>query len=91
LASWVLSGPATCDRDAEKTWRCPFWYVFASSGDLAELFDVDNEAVKAESLKLFEHSGLHMQTDETAPLVVALYFQDFRRIVARTSKGRLSR
>jgi hypothetical protein len=91
LASWLESGPATCDRDAEKTWRYPFWYVFASSSDLAELFDVDNEAVEVASLKLFEHSGLHMQTDETAPLVVALYFQDFRRLVPRRSKGRLSR
>jgi hypothetical protein len=50
-------------------------------------FDVDNEVMEAASLEVFEHSVLHIQAEEAAPWAVALYNQDFRRIVARRSKG----
>lgn len=62
------------------------WSVFTSSGGLAGVFDVDDEAMAAASLKVFEHSGLHLHPDEVVPLAVALYNQDFRQIVARRLK-----
>ena len=59
------------------------WSVFTSPRDLAGVFDVDDDALKAAAHKVFEHSGLHIQPDEAAPLAVVLYNRDFRDIVAR--------
>lgn len=63
------------------------WSVFTSSGDLAGVFDVNDDALEAASLKVFEHTGLHIKADEAAPLAVALYNQDFRSIARRKSGG----
>jgi threonine dehydratase len=63
------------------------WSVFTSSGSLAGVFDVDDKAMEAASLEVFEHSGLDIRPDEAAPLAVVLYNKDFRRIVTRRSRG----
>lgn len=62
------------------------WSVFTSSGGLAGVFDVNDEAMAAASLKVFERSGLNLHPDEVVPLAVALYNQDFRQIIARKLK-----
>lgn len=62
------------------------WSVFTSSGGLAGVFDVNNEAMAAASFKVFERSGLQLHPDEVVPLAVALYNQDFRQIIARKLK-----
>lgn len=59
------------------------WSVFTSTRDLAGVFDVDDDALRAAAHKVFEHSGLQIQPDEAAPLAVVLYNQEFRSIVAR--------
>jgi threonine dehydratase len=59
------------------------WSVFTSSGGLSGVFDVNDEAMAAASLKVFERSGLHLHPDEVVPLAVALYNQEFRQIIAR--------
>lgn len=62
------------------------WSVFTSSGGLAAVFDVNDEAMAAATLKVFERSGLHLHPDEVVPLAVALYNQDFRQTIARKLK-----
>lgn len=59
------------------------WSVFTSSGGLAGVFDVNDDAMAAASLKVFERTGLHLHPDEVVPLAVALYNQDFRQIIVR--------
>ena len=73
-------------KDVEIPMGAVPWSVFTSSGGFAGVFDVDDEAMEAASLKVFEHSGLHLQPDEVVPLAVALYNQDFRQIVKRRSR-----
>lgn len=63
------------------------WSVFTSPRDLAGVFDVNDDALKAAAHKVFEHSGLHIQPDEAAPLAVVLYNQEFRNIIARSVQG----
>lgn len=75
-------------KDTEIMMGAVPWSVFTSSGDLAGVFYVDDEAMNAASLKVFEHSGLRLHPDEVVPLAVALYNQDFRRLVTRRLKTR---
>lgn len=62
------------------------WSVFTSSGDLAGVFEVDDEALRSASGKVLEACGLNIRPDEAAPLAVALYNDDFRRIASRMAQ-----
>lgn len=65
------------------------WATFTAPNDLSAVFNVDHESMRAASVKVFEHCGLHVQPDEAAPLAVALYNEDFRRLaVEKTRDGR---
>jgi threonine dehydratase len=73
-------------KDVEIPMGAVPWSVFTSSSDLSGVFEVNDDALRAASEKVFEHCGLHIYPDEAAPLAVALYNQDFRRIAARKAK-----
>ena len=73
-------------KDVEIPMGAVPWSVFTSSSDLSGVFEVNDDALRAASRKVFEHCGLHIYPDEAAPLAVALYNQDFRRIAARKAK-----
>jgi len=73
-------------KDVEIPMGAVPWSVFTSSSDLSGVFEVNDDSLRAASLKVFEHCGLHIYPDEAAPLAVALYNQDFRRIAAGKAK-----
>lgn len=73
-------------KDVEIPMGAVPWSVFTSSSDLSGVFEVNDDALRAASRKVFEHCGLNIYPDEAAPLAVALYNQDFRRIAARKAK-----
>jgi len=73
-------------KDVEIPMGAVPWSVFTSSSDLSGVFEVNDDALRAASRKVFEHCGLQIYPDEAAPLAVALYNQDFRRIAAKKAK-----
>jgi len=73
-------------KDTEIPMGAVPWSVFTSSSDLSGVFEVNDDALRAESRVVFDHCGLQIYPDEAAPLAVALYNQDFRRIAARKAK-----
>jgi threonine dehydratase len=59
------------------------WATFRAPGNLSGVFEVDNEQMYAASLAARKHYHLYLDPDEVVPLAVALYNEDFRRLVAQ--------
>lgn len=65
------------------------WSTFTAPGHLSGVFEVDNEQVHAASILVRDNYGLQLEPDESVPLAVALYNEDFQRFVDReTRRGR---
>lgn len=63
------------------------WTTFTAPRDLTAVYDVEHEAMCAASLAVSEHCGLRVQPDQAAPLAVALYNEDFRRMASQNTRG----
>jgi len=63
------------------------WETFRSPGYLSGVFEVDNEQMYAASIAAREHYGLVLEPEEVVPLAVAMYNEEFRRIVAQSSQA----
>jgi threonine dehydratase len=59
------------------------WATFRAPGNLSGVFEVDNEQMYSASIAAREHYNLYLDPDEVVPLAVALYNEDFRRLVAQ--------
>jgi hypothetical protein len=59
------------------------WDTFRAPGNLSGVFEVDNEKMYAASIAARENYDLCLDPDEVVPLAVALYNEDFRRLVAQ--------
>lgn len=62
------------------------WSTFTAPGHLSGVFEVDNEQVHAASILARDNYQLQLEPDESVPLAVALYNEDFQRFVDRESR-----
>jgi threonine dehydratase len=62
------------------------WSTFTAPGHLSGVFEVDSEQVQAASILARDNYQLQLEPDESVPLAVALYNEDFQRFVNRESK-----
>jgi len=62
------------------------WSTFTAPGHLSGVFEVDNEQVHAASILARDNYHLQLEPDESVPLAVALYNEDFQRFVDRESR-----
>jgi threonine dehydratase len=63
------------------------WATFRAPGNLSGVFEVDNNHMYAASIAAREHYGLFLEPEEVVPLAVALYNEEFRRLVAQASQA----
>lgn len=62
------------------------WSTFTAPGQLSGVFEVNHEQVYAAKILARDHYRLQIEPDEAVPLAVALYNEDFTKLVAKESK-----
>jgi hypothetical protein len=62
------------------------WSTFTAPGHLSGVFEVDNEQMRAASILAHDNYELQLEPNESVPLAVALYNEDFQRFVDRESR-----
>lgn len=63
------------------------WTTFRTPGNLSGVLEVNDEQMYAASIAARECYGLYLGPDEVVPLAVALYHDEFRRLVAQSWDG----
>lgn len=62
------------------------WSTFTAPGHLSGVFEADSEQVQAASILAHDNYQLQLEPDESVPLAVALYNEDFQRFIDRESR-----